>query len=830
MNPSPITRQALLIIVSLAAVATVVAAPSAEEDYNARAWHKLADGGIEYDFAIRVKADTGKALTASITPEDGGLFALTAPASIEVPAGGEALVPVKAVIDGSKTAGLPPFTPDTARVVLKEEGGGEWSGHVVLRLGTPGPIVPPGKEFLDAVRGRAESQTWAKTTLKATRTKADAALEALGSPVAPPTEGRWVLSDFHVLHWPKYVAVTTDEHGVKTCPICNKSWTPEQLKTGGDRIALFQQSFADLSLAAMVTGDERYAQAVREMLLGIAKAYPGYEVGPQKTRLGLNYLSESRFDREAVVAMRRLRTAGLLSDNDLKTIADGFLIPSLETIMDRGDGTPNIMMLRASAVGQAGLVLDWPPYVAWALRDKEKGMIPFTEKLIGSDGGWREGSLSYHMTTSLFMTSFPVELKLYGYDVMQEKEFGERLRNFYRFPMLTLRPDGRLVAIADAGLGSPSNPNNAAAFWLTREASLLPWLNKDLEFSVDDTPEKPSLEFKSRNFPDFGVAILHDGGEPGKENWVLVRHGAHVEGHGHFDILNAVAYVHGQPMQDDLGSNYSDPRHFGWMRNTVSHCTINIDEEGQMPTTGKLEVFSAPKGGPQVLFASDEGAHEGVRLERAVVLVQGVQLYIDRAVSEQEHTFDWIFTCYGRVAGSSGESKEIPPLPGRALTPEDVADNPYHRPLGKGVGYEVPQNLREMNASGNWWLDWKDIKAPYSKGDAPPVAMRWMAWSSGPARVVWGDTPGMGLKKPDEHRWVMARQKTRDAVWVTAMVPQSQPPLVDELEIVKPSQGNGLGVRLKSGVGGAWVAVNWQPGQPLKVGPISTTERIIVQP
>jgi hypothetical protein len=829
-TPAPRLRSFFLIFSALSAIGGLVAAPTALEDTSARAWRNLPDGGIEYDFAVRLKGDEKKDLRLSISPEGMNHFKVTAPASVKVAAGREISVPIQAALGADEAKRLLPFTPDQCRLVIREEGPGGWKDEILLRLATAGPFVPPGKDFVAAVRARTEKETWAKAMLTGARKKADASLATLGSPIEPPTEGNWIQGGFHILHWPKYVTLTTDANGVKTCAICEKSWTPGQLQAGGERLTAFRESLGNLALVAMVTGEDRYAQAVRDMLLGLARAYLGYEVGPQQTRLGLNYMIESRFDREAIVAIRRLQAAGMLSDEDLKKIAEGFLIPSLETVMDCGAGTPNIMMLRACTVGQAGLVLNWPPYVAWALRDESKGMVPYTAKLIGDDGGWLEGSLSYHMTTHLFLTPLPVDLKLYGYDVMtREPEFSERLRKFYRFPMLALRPDRHLVAIADAGLSSPSIDTNAGAYWLTREPAVLPWLNKNLEFAVDDTPKPPQIEFKSRNFPDFGVAVLHDGGAPGRENWVLVRHGAHMVGHGHFDVLNAVAYVHGQPLHDDLGSVYADPRHWSWLKNTVSHCTINIDEMGQMPTAGKLEVFNTPENGPQVLFASADGAREGVRLERAVGLVQGVQLYVDRAVSAEEHTFDWIFTSYGKVAGTSAEAKEIPPMPGNPVTPEYAAKNPYQHPPPQGAGYEVPQNLREMNVSGNWWIDWQDIKVPYGKSAWPPVAMRWMAWSSGPARVVWGDSPGMNLK-PDLHRWVMARQKTREAVWVTAMVPQSGPPLVDNLEVVQPAEGRGIGVHLKSGEGGAWIAVNWQPGQPLKVGPITTTERIVVQP
>lgn len=806
------------------------AAPVAVEDYAARAWRNLPDDGIEYDFAFRIRGDADLPMRLVISGEGTKFFTVDVRSSLDLPAGQEVVLLVKARLHGLRAKALDPFTPDTCVLVFKEAGvPAPWSATFQLRLGTALPLTPPGKEFLAMLRGRVERETWAKTAASFAANQADKALAELGSPIEPPTEGSWLPNEIHMWHWPKYIKLVTGSDGRKTCPECRRSWTPEQVRTGSTRCDLYRSSLSNLGLAAMATGSERYARAACEMLKGLARIYGTLPVGPQGTRLGLNYMIESRFDREALWCIRRLRTAGMLSDADLKEIATGYLVPSLETVIAAGAGTPNIMMLRACAVGQAGLVLNWPPYVAWALRDEAKGMVHFTRKLIGEDGGWREGSLSYHMTTHLFITPLPAELKLYGYDVMQEKEFGERLRKFYRFPMLAMRPDKRLVAINDAGLGSPAIASNAAAYWLTREPCLIPWLNKDLEFAVDDAPPAPKEVIKSRNFPDFGIALLHDGGAAGRENWVLLRYGEHGGGHGHFDKLNVVAYVHGQPIHDDLGSVYSDPRHFGWLKNTVSHNTLNVDEEGQQPTKGRLDFLSISENGPQVAVASTDEAFKGVHLERAVLLVQGAQVLVDRAVSNREHVYDWIFTCYGQVSGTSAPAREISPLPGRALTPEDVADNPYRAPLGKGVGYEIPRQLREMSVSGNWWLDWENIRAPYAAPTSKSISMRWMAWSSGPARVVWGDSPGLNLK-PDQHRWVMARQTTNEAAWVTALVPRSDPPLVEEIEVVQPTEGSGLGVHLKAGRGGAWIAVNWRPGQPLKAGPITTSERVFVQP
>lgn len=800
------------------------------EEYGKRAWKRLPDGGVEYSFSFRVKGDTDSDSVLIISCDGAQHFKVSVPSSSQVPAGKEVSLPIKATLDEVAAAALPPFTLDKCNLVFDVQSVGKREKQISfpVRLATPAKLTPPGKEYLEAIRARVAKEERAKRLVTRLAKEVDSALAELGSPIEPPTEGNWIQNDRHTWHWPQIVKLETGADGAKTCPECGRVWTTEQLKTSA-RCRKFRTLFADLGLVAMATGNERYAQSAREMLKGLARVYGSWPVGKYGARIELQVGPEAQFDGEALVCIRRLRTAGMLSDADLKEIAAGWLIPSVEMVLSRGAGTPNLAISAACSVGMLGLVLDWPPYVAASLRDEKRGYLAITKKRIGEDGGWQEGSLSYHMTTEHFIIPLPAELKLYGFDVMQEeKEFGERLRRFYRFPILAMRPDGRLPAIADGGLGNPKIPDNAIAYWVTREPCLIPWLNSDLEFQVDSVSEAPKSEFKSHNFPDFGIAVLHDGGALGRENWALIRHGKHEDGHGHFDMLNVVSYSHGQPLHDDVGSNYGTPLHWSWARNTVSHCTLAVDEKCQRGTTGNVEFLSIPDKGPQVIVVSDDGAYEGVHLERAIIFVNGIQLFVDRAVSSEEHDFDWIFTCYGKVAGTSDASKKIPCLTGKAYSQAE-ADKNSTKPTEQGVGYDLPHNLQEMKVKGNWWIDWEGIKPPYAKADSKPVAMRWLGWSSNPVQVIWGDAPGLKVA-PDLQRWVKARQHGREAVWVTALVPQEQPALLESMEVVQPTEGKGLGVQLKSTAGESLVAINWASGKPLRVGPVTTTVNVVVQP
>ncbi len=823
----------------LAAVVTAGVArggPTAAEDPAGRSWRRLGDAGAAYVFRVNVSNDGPAALAFSVAHTGAPAYVVDAPARLLVPSHGSTSFAVAASIPDAAGGRAPPFSPDT--IVLRFSAADApgpkraGAGDVLLRVSTPGPLTAPGESWLSGIRAYAATNALGRKLSGAASNSAEKALRELGDRIDPPTEALWLEGPtnrpWHIWHWPRYEPVAIGADGSFRCPVCQKTWTPREVETGRYRFMRYRASLPPLGLAAMLTGDERYARPAREILLALAAVYRSFPAGPYRTRLGLNYMHECQFDSQATACMRRLQAAGMLSAADQRVIADGFLVPSVELLLTTSAGTPNQQGLRAYTIGEAGLVLDWPPYVACALRDGHVGWLPLVKRFIGPDGGWLEGSLSYHALAIQWVTPLPAVLHLYGYDVLaMDPAMAERLRRFFTFPMRSMRPDLRLVAINDAGLASPSNPWNAAAYTLTGEPALLPWIFPAIEYPVPPASEGRLYPWESRDFPDFGAAVLHDRAATNRENWVLLDYGDHGGGHGHFDKLNVVCYAHGQPIHDDAGSAYASPIQFPWLRNTVSHCTIVVDETGQQATTGRLDQWQCPTSGPQVAVASTEGAYPGTRLERAVILAAGAQVFIDTATSTNAHTYDWVFTCYGVVSNTSFACRPRGPLPSEPIPSEFADRNIYWKAPGPRVGYDVPTHLREGAVNGNWTIDFADVRAPYIK-DRPPIRMRWLGWTPSPARVVWGDIPGFNVAS-NGMRWVSIRQEGREATWVTALVPESAV-CVDELRVDPAAAGSGLGVQLlRSGSNVCWIAFNREPGQLVEAGPLKTRDRIAVR-
>jgi hypothetical protein len=806
---------------------------TAAEDYRARQWRPVDRAGVEYTFAVRLTNDDERVAMVTVTCAGATNFAVHFPARFELPPRAATALTVRASIAAAKAKRLPPFSLEAVELQFSATGSAARSS-VPLQLGTAGALTPPGTSYVQAVRTRlagAAPGDKLRGLAQRTTNEAEKILVKLGAAVEPPTETGWLEgpedNPWHIWHWPRYIKLEKMANGTQRCPECGKGWTPEQIVSGRDRFVLYRSALDPLSKAALITGDARYARAALAILQALAKAYRSYPVGPYHTRLGLNFMHECIFDIQATAGLRRLHLAGLLPAEDLAAIAAGFLIPSIETVLPLGGGTPNQAALRASVVAEAGLVLNWPPYVAWALRQPDKGFDALTQSYLGRDGGWREGSLSYHVLAMRWLLPLPAVLKLYGFDLLATGDLGARLRNFVIFPLRAARPDYRLPAINDAGLASLQNEWNDMALYLSRDPRLAPWTLPSLDYVATVPANATTPGWESRDFPDFGVAVLHDRGAPGRENWVMLDYGEHGGGHGHFDKLNICCYAWGQPLNDDLGSAYSSPLQFAWLRNTLSHCTITVDEAGQQAATGRLDFWRAPEHGPQIATASTEGAYPGVRLERTIVLAGGAQVFIDRAVSTNEHLYDWTFTGYGVATNASCAAQPRAPLPGAPLPPEFVSENIYWKAPGARVGYDVPRNLKEGTIAGNWRMDWEGVRAPYSDAKSAAVRVRWLGWCSQPARLIWGDIPGYNLTT-NAMRWVMVRQQGREAAWVTALIPHAAdtPPAIDGLRVVPPEKGRGIGVQLTSGASNVcWIAANDRPGQQLKVGPLSTKEK-----
>ncbi len=798
-----------------------------------RFWRRSESGDVEYRFRILLSNALNRQVDVQLDVAGCAPDSAALPHRLVIEPQQATTFPVVISIPAEENQRLPPFSSLTATLNVWEADADEYrpfAPPLDLNLATAGPLLGLDSEWVAKIRQRAESTPPHQRLRRAAIKNAETALEKLDYPIAAPLETGWLEGPpdrpWHARHWPRYEPVEILPDGKFRCPICDTIWTPTDVQKGRDRFRNQRAALQPLGLAALLTGEERFAQPARQILLAIAAAYCHYPPSPTGTRFGLNYMHECQFLSPALVCLWYLKAAGLISPEELKTIEEGLINPAVETLQASQAGTPNQQIFRAATIGLAGLVLDWPPYLAWALRHPQKGWLPLALRYIGADGGWKEGSPSYHMTAAQWLIPFPATLSFQGFNLFeQDAELRTRMTAFFTFPLRIMRPDFRLPNLNDGGLSGSGAAWYAAAWSLTGEESLLPWVSPDLfvDTPANLPPRNPPR--RSVKLPDFGVAILNDDGTDGRENWVLLDYGPHGGGHGHFDKLNVLSFLHGQPIHDDSGSAYASPLHFSWLRNTLSHNTIVVDEKAQQPCQGSLDHWSSLPEQPPMLSASTELAYSGVRLERTIVLAFGVQVLIDTARSDDPHQYDWIFTSYGTVSNASFPVSPRGPLPSQPLPPEVFKRNLWNWTPTAGVGYDVPRNLLEGRAESYWRLDWEGVKAPYLR-DRPPIRVRWLGWVSSPVHIVWGDVPGLALA-PDAMRWVRVRQEGKEAVWVTVLSPGEDP--LDAVEVTPAEEGLGFAIRLlhnDNEIGR--IVWNREAGRPLKAGPIRTKDKAIV--
>jgi len=191
-------------------------------------------------------------------------------------------------------------------------------------------------------------------------------------------------------------------------------------------------------------------------------------------------------------------------------------------------------------------------------------------------------------------------------------------------------------------------------------------------------------------FPVHGSAMLRAGQAGAWLYW-----GPHAAGHMSPAALHLDLAADGRRLTDAPRSDgYDDPRHLTWVRTTIAHNTVTVDEASMFPydfptesiweadswrdrtSDGRLELFQ-PAERFKAVRASNESVYAGVRLDRTVVLTARWALDAYRVTSDAEHTLDWAMHCAGGIAPPDGAS------------PVQLADRRGYCHLTDAVGVEA---------------------------------------------------------------------------------------------------------------------------------------------
>ena len=506
------------------------------------------------------------------------------------------------------------------------------------------------------LKSRVAELDWAKRWWRDQLREVDA---GLAQPIElPPRGGNWY-------HWyvcpddgtPLKIGHQLDtwqwEH---TCSLCGKTWsggTPDNPSRDFDGCQIREAHFdyanavRGCGLAWQVTGDKRYLDRSRQILLAYAGKYLDYPLHKNHGGSGIGggrVASQTLTEASWLVPI--VQGADLvwadLSETDRETIANGLFLPAArDVILPHRLGIHNIQCWKNSAVGLVGFLLGDEKLIWEAIDEPQRGYRAQMEQGVTPDGSWYEGAWGYHFYTLRGTWPLTEAARNCGVDL-----YGLPIQAMFDAPIRLMSPTGVLPAFNDSSQVSVSGQAwlYELAYARFQNPSYLPLLAghtrgemavlygaRELSRAVD-LPMQRSADYR-----DAGYAILTR--SRGREaTWLCLDYGPHGGGHGHPDKLGFVLFARGAELAVDPGTaRYGTPLQRSWFRTTIAHNTLTVGESSQKSATGHRLAFGSDSG-TDYLIADAGDATGGHSFTRGVALLDDDTVVIVDVVDGAEST------------------------------------------------------------------------------------------------------------------------------------------------------------------------------------------------
>jgi len=433
--------------------------------------------------------------------------------------------------------------------------------------------------------------------------------------------------------------------------------------------------------AYAITGEEKYAQRAREILVGYAQRYTSYpyhsanmgKKTDKPSRSGGHVfeqtLNESSWMLSVCNAYDLIRLSEVLSESDHQAIREDFLLKVYENIAKHRAGKSNWQTYHNSAFMLIGGVLNEVDLVRQAIEDGENGFHYQMEVSVLPGGMWYENSWGYHFYTLGAVQRITETARRLGIDLYSAPQ----VKDMYTVAMDYQMADGTLPRFGDAttsrisgGLYEPAYHQWKDTLFLSVLPSTPTW--HSILYGRTDNPKAAgkSLELRSVLKSGAGHAILRTDGEKGKSSAVLTF-GPFGGFHGHFDKLSFVYFGMDKELGYDPGrarsQAYRLPVHRNWYRATTSHNTVLVDRKSQEGVEGTHELFPASQELSAVAAHTDT-AYDGILHRRLLILRPGFLVVADvlTASDDKSHTFDWMYHNLGsRIsADAANQANDAP--------------------------------------------------------------------------------------------------------------------------------------------------------------------------
>ncbi len=481
-------------------------------------------------------------------------------------------------------------------------------------------------------------------------------------------------------------------------------------KVGGVQNALACE-IANLGAVYALSGEAKYGEFCKKLLLAYADALPNYAPGGRfhhdKGLIFDQRLGDATWLIQVARGYDLIYNLPSITDAQRKRIEEDCVKLVAEYIAANRALTTaptNWAAIGAASCLMAGYATDTQELIDIGLygrhgsKDDVKGgaYFHFGPECIDADGMWAEGAMGYQFMAMEALVTYAEVCWHHGIDFYRYRDAA--FKRLFDSPLRYAYPNLKTPAIHDSGYGSIVGREAFLyefGYRRYRDPKYLLILDQagthlDAQFQkfpvsvlYDRQPDAdaPAIEWESVNFFGVGYGILRNT-TPGGTVSLLMDYGPN-RSHGHPDKLNVDLWAFNGRLIPDPGSVwYEDPLYKRWYRTTLAHNTLCVDELDQTACGADLLVY-APADTFAMQRAKTNEAYAGVLMDRAVFLTP-------------EYLAD-LFGAFGRVQRKMDLCWH---LRGEAQTDLPMQPKPFPKPVN--MGYVELADVRRATTDKPW--------------------------------------------------------------------------------------------------------------------------------
>ncbi len=578
-----------------------------------------------------------------------------------------------------------------------------------------------------------------------------------------------------------------------------------------------------------LTGEARYRDHVRAMLLAYADLYPGLGPHPAKAnqsagRLFWQSLNDSVFLVNAVQGYAEIRAS--LSASDRQRIDDKVIRPMAHFL---SDGSPEVIdrihnhaTWAAAGVGLSGYLLGDRDLVDKALLGLDKsgkaGFLRQLDLLFSPDGYYAEGpyyqryALQPFVVFAAAIAANEPERRIFEYR-------GGIVLKAIR-TAIDVTHDGTFLPINDAMPDKSLRTEElyhavAIAYGATKDPSFLSiadWQGRTVLTPAGQAMAADLAAGKAQPWP-FASRLLSDGPDGRQGALVLLRtkpdpsgpllvakNTVQGMGHGHFDRLGWLYYDETGAVVTDYGAarflnveakqggRYL-PENDSWASATIAHNTLVVDEQSHFggdwkvgEKVGTRQLAASLDGPTRYAIGEIDGAYKDVAFRRALLLVEvdglanPLILDILHPTGSGRHRYDLPLHFSGHIIDSD------------IAFDRKLAERPV---LGAANGYQHLWVDGEGSKAGKARLTWMQGSRFYSYHMLPPAGARLIVAESG------ANDPDFNLRR--EPVVIQRVDGAGDATFVSLLEPHGAYDASAETVVASSARVTGLEHRREAG-------------------------------